>query len=191
MMEELAFSREQMQRRAARFSELDVIEAQKGDMPVEVRDIIYSRKLMPVITLAESDTGGTPFGRSAPILGAGGMTMTYAVCPPGTGPSLHRHLQTFETFTVMQGRFEFSWGEDGANTIVLGEFDVISIPPGISRAFRNVSDAEGILQVIITGGVHDMDDIEFPASTARQIERHGKRYLEEFEARGLRFGARE
>lgn len=191
MMEELAFSREEMERRAARFTELDVIEAQKGDMPVEVRDIIYSRKLMPVVTLAESDEGRTPFGRSAPILGAGGMTMTYAVCPPGTGPSLHRHLQTFETFTVMQGRFEFSWGEDGATAMTLEAFDVISMPPGVSRAFRNVSDAEGILQVIITGGVHDMQDIEFPASTARQIEAHGRRYLKDFEARGLRFGARE
>jgi hypothetical protein len=39
------------------------------------------------------------------------------------------------------------------------------VPPGVCRAFRNIGDGEGVLQVLITGGVHDMQDIDF----ARQI----------------------
>jgi quercetin dioxygenase-like cupin family protein len=38
------------------------------------------------------------------------MTVTLAVCPPGTGPGLHTHHQTCETFTVLPGSFCFTWG---------------------------------------------------------------------------------
>jgi hypothetical protein len=39
--------------------------------------------------------------------------------------------------------------------------DTISVPPKVCRSFRNVGDVEGVLQVIITGGVHDRYDIDF------------------------------
>ncbi len=186
-MQELTFSREEMAARVARFQQLDVLEAQKTGMPLEVQDIILSRKLMPVITLDDNRESVTPFGRRGPIHGAGGMTMTYAICPAGTGPSLHRHLRTFETFTVITGRFEFSWGEEGVDRLTLDPFDVVSIPPGISRSFRNVSDGEAVLQVIITGGAHDMNDVEVPSATARKIESLGGDYLQHFKAMGLTF----
>jgi quercetin dioxygenase-like cupin family protein len=93
------------------------------------------------------------------------MTMTLAVCPPGQGPELHAHVQTYETFTVLRGRFEVRWNDDGSERLVLEEFDTVSVPPGVCRAFRNIGDGEGVLQVLITGGVHDMRDIDF----ARQI----------------------
>jgi quercetin dioxygenase-like cupin family protein len=161
--------------------------AQQGhELPQHVADLIWSRKLMPVISLDGDAT--TPFGSRAPIRGAGGMTMTYAVCPAGTGPTLHRHHRTYETFTVMKGRFEFSWGEEGEHTSVLSLFDTISVPPQVNRAFRNIGTEEGVLQVIITGGVHDMNDIAFPPSTAAQITKAGDGYLDYFKRFGLKFG---
>ncbi len=190
-MKERNVTPEQMEHRIGRFKNLDVLASQKTRMPLEVQDIIYARKLMPVVTLDDTAGAKTPFGNVAPIRGAGGMTMTYAVCPPNTGPSLHRHLQTYETFTVIRGRFEFSWGEDGANSVILEPMDVISVPPGVSRAFRNVADAEGVVQVIITGGVHDMNDAEFPAATAEKIKAHGEEYLEQFKNAGLNFTSSE
>jgi quercetin dioxygenase-like cupin family protein len=171
--------------RTARFSELEPMEAQKNHpLPQEVADLIWSRRLLPVITLGE---GNTPFGSKAPIAGAGGITMTIAACPPGTGPSLHRHFRTWETFTVLKGQFEFRAGPEGEQVCLLGPFDVISFEPGSHRAFRNVSSEEGLVQVVISGGVHDMNDIDFPAATAREIRAHGPEYLDYFKKTGLNF----
>lgn len=172
--------------RISRFDSLQVIDAQKNHgVPLDVCDIIYSRKLLPVIELDESVE--SPFSGKAPIRGAGGLTMTYAVCPPGTGPSLHNHRQTYETFTVMRGEFQFTLGATGEESFTLGEFDTVSIPPGCYRAFTNTGDEEGVLQVIITGGVHDMADIYFPKSTAAAIAEKGEQYLDYFEAANLSF----
>lgn len=173
--------------RIAKFADLTVIDAQSGDsLPQEVADLIRARKLMPAITRA--DAGEGPFGKKAPIVGAGDMSMTYAVCPPGTGPSLHAHRRTYETFTVMQGIFEFSVGDKGdGEKAVLQPFDTISVPPGHHRAFRNISGEDGVLQVVITGGIHDQNDIYFPAETAAEIRRKDPKYLEYFKKIGLQF----
>lgn len=172
--------------RIARFGQLTEIEPQRGhDLPQHVADLIWSRRLLPVVTRADEAPG--PFGTRAPIKGAGDISITYAVCPAGTGPSLHTHRRTFETFTVLKGRFQFTLGDEGEGTAVLDPFDVISVPPGIARAFRNVGTDEGLLQVIITGGQHDVDDIVFPARTARQIADHGEEYLTYFQSKGLYF----
>jgi len=176
-----------MTKRVARFDQLKVLKTQaETDVPTDVMDLIYSRELKPVITLG--DDPNSPFGADAPITGAAGMTMTHAICPSGTGPTLHAHKKTFETFTVMRGEFEFFWGDEGEHSTVLKEFDTISIPPLVNRAFTNISDADGVLQVIITGGVHDRSDIMFPAKTAEQIRAHGEDYLTFFrETVGLEF----
>ena len=117
------------------------------------------------------------------------MTMTMAVCPPGQGPSLHSHLNTYETFTVLKGRFEVRWNDDGGETAVLDLYDTVSVPPKVCRAFRNISDEEGILQVVITGGVHDMSDIDFAPKAAREIEAVGPGILDEIKKTGLTFTA--
>ncbi len=172
--------------RIARFRSLDVVETQKGHgLPQPVADLIWSRRLLPVLTRA--DEAKSPFGTKAPIKGAGDMSITFAACPPGTGPSLHSHRRTYETFTVMCGRFEFALGDTGEQRVTLDPFDTISVPPGICRAFKNISDVEGILQVIITGGVHDVDDIVFPEKTAQEITAYGADYLNHFKAQGLSF----
>jgi len=102
---------------------------------------------------------------------------------------LHAHQQTYETFTVLRGRFEVTWNDDGSERIELEEFDTISVPPGVCRAFRNIGDEDGILQVVISGGVHDMTDIDFPQSTAEQLAAFGDDVVSQFEARGMTFTA--
>ena len=75
---------------------------------------------------------------------------------------------------MLKGRFEVRWNDDGSGSATLGLYDTVSFPPGVCRSFRNVGDAEGILQVIITGGVHDMNDIDFAADAKAKIEAVGK-----------------
>ena len=117
------------------------------------------------------------------------MTMTLAVCPPGQGPGLHSHRQTYETFTVLKGRFEVRWNDDGSEGALLELYDTISFPPGVCRSFRNIGDGEGMLQVIITGGVHDMTDIAFSELAKQQIEAVGPGLSAEFEKAGFTFTA--
>ena len=173
-----------MKERIARFRDLRPLPVQQSDIPQAARDVIYSRKWLSVIGLEDAQT---PINANAPIRGAAGMTMTLAVCPPGQGPGLHNHVQTYETFTVLKGRFEIAWNEDGSESAILELFDTVSFPPGVCRAFRNVGKEEGILQVVITGGVHDMADIAFTAAAKKQIEAVGRGPSREFEKAGFTF----
>jgi len=187
-MRTIDMSPEEMETRVSRFRDLKPLRAaQTLDIPQEAKDVIYSRELLSVIGL--DDAADTPVNQGAPIQGAGGITMTHAKCPPGTGPSLHAHQQTYETFTVLRGRFEVTWNDDGAHRVELDEFDTISVPPGVCRAFRNIGTEDGLLQVIISGGVHDMTDIDFPKGTATQLAAFGDDVVRQFEARGMTFTA--
>lgn len=187
-MKTIAISAQDMEKRVSRFADLKALPlAESLDMPQEARDVIYARKILSVIGLGEDVV--TPVNKGAPIQVAGGMTMALAVCPPGNGPSLHAHQQTYETFTVLKGRFEITWNDDGSNRVELGLLDTVSVPPGVCRAFRNISDEEGILQVVITGGVHDMGDIDFPEAIAEKLAGFGGDILQQFEDRGMTFTA--
>lgn len=188
-MKTIRMSREQMEKRIARFVNLKPLPIQNEAIPQKARDVVYSRKLLSVIGLEEN--AQTPINAEAPIRGAAGMTMTLAVCPPGQGPGLHSHRQTYETFTVLKGEFEVRWNDDGSESALLRQFDTVSFPPGVCRAFRNVGAEEGILQVVITGGVHDMTDIAFSQKAKREIEAVGPGLAAEFEKVGFRFDAAE
>ncbi|MCZ7566304.1 MAG: cupin domain-containing protein [Burkholderiales bacterium] len=186
-MKTIHLSQQDMRRRVARYTELAPLATQTdAAVPLAARDLMYARKLLSVIGLEDA---ATPISSDAPIKGAAGMTMTLAVCPPGQGPELHAHRRTFETFTVLRGRFEVRWNDDGAERLELGELDTISVPPGVCRAFRNVGDAAGILQVIITGGVHDMQDIDFARRIAGQLEAISPGARAYFERAGFTFTA--
>jgi quercetin dioxygenase-like cupin family protein len=187
-MKTIRLSAQAMRSRIARFLELKPLPIQQGDIPLAARDVVYSRKLLSVIGLEEAQT---PINAGAPIRGAAGMTMTLALCPPGQGPGLHAHRQTYETFTVLKGRFEVRWNDDGSERAVLELFDTVSFPPGVCRAFRNIGDQEGILQVIITGGVHDMNDIDFSEDAKNKIEAVRRGLAREFEKVGFSFTAGE
>jgi quercetin dioxygenase-like cupin family protein len=186
-MKTIRISKQQMAQRIARFEALKPLPIQSTSIPEKARDVVYARKLLSVIGLDTS----TPISAEAPIRGAAGMTMTLAVCPPGQGPGLHSHRETYETFTVLKGEFEVTWNDDGSEREVLRQFDTISIPPGVCRAFRNIGREEGILQVLITGGVHDMNDIAFTEGARRQIEAVGAGLAANFEEAGFTFNASE
>jgi quercetin dioxygenase-like cupin family protein len=186
-MKTIRISKEQMAQRIARFDALKPLPIQNAAIPEKARDVVYARKLLSVIGV----DAATPISAQAPITGAAGLAMTLAVCPPGQGPGLHSHRETYETFTVLKGEFEVRWNDDGAEREVLRQFDTISFPPGVCRAFRNVGKEEGILQVLITGGVHDMNDIAFTQDAKREIEAVRPGLAAQFEEAGFTFDASE
>src|SRR4051812_37663639 len=185
-MKTIAISQQDMQKRIARFRDLKPLPIQQSAIPQGARDVVYARKLLSVIGLEDAKT---PINAGAPIVGAAGMTMTLAVCPPGQGPGLHSHRETYETFTVLKGGFEVRWNDDGSESARLGQDETISFPPGVCRGFRNIGEEEGILQVVITGGVHDMTDIAFSQNARREIEAVRPGLAAEFEKAGFSFDA--
>ena len=156
-MKTLRLTEKYMEKRVSRFLNLEPLPIQiDKNIPQAGKDIVYARQLLSVIGLDPSE-GKTPINSGAPIIGAGGITITLARCPVGQGPGLHNHLSTFETFTVLEGEFLIKWNDDGSEELKIQKYDTISIPPGVCRSFTNVGKEEGLLQVIISGGVHDMN----------------------------------
>ena len=187
-MKTISISAPDMKTRTSHYANLKPLPLSESlNMSQEAKDVIYARKILSVIGLGGDVV--SPVNEGAPIQGAGGMTMAIGVCPPGTGPSLHAHQKTYETFTVLKGRFEITWNDDGGERIELDLFDTVSVPPGVCRAFRNISNEEGVLQVVITGGVHDMTDIDFPETIGQQLDKYGNDVRQQFEERGFTFTA--
>ena len=180
---------EEMDKRVSKFKKLKPLSIQQdANIPIEGRDVVYARQLLSVIGLDPRE-GNTPINSGAPIVGAGGITMTHAKCPPGQGPGLHNHINTYETFTVLEGQFAVSWNDDGSDTIILEKFDTISVPPGVCRSFKNSGKTDGLLQVIISGGVHDMNDIAFTPAAADKINSVEPGLVDKFKQVGFKFNA--
>ena len=55
--------------------------------------------------------------------------------------------------------------------------------------FRNISEEEGILQVVISSGVHDLNEIDFAPKAAEEIEAIQRGLVAEFEKTALTFTA--
>jgi quercetin dioxygenase-like cupin family protein len=84
--------------------------------------------------------------------GAAGFSVTYIRAPKGSGAALHRHA-TEEVFIPVHGRWQVFWLEDDQErTLDLDEGDVVNVPVGIYRGFRNVSDHSDALLMAIIGG---------------------------------------
>ena len=72
--------------RTARFNALQPMSTMKDNERVSqaAKDIIFARKIMPNVL----ERTKNPFGDTAAIFGAGGLTMNISVCPPG-----HRQIR--------------------------------------------------------------------------------------------------
>jgi mannose-6-phosphate isomerase-like protein (cupin superfamily) len=94
-------------------------------------------------------------------LAAEGFHMSVVHCEPGKSAPLHNHL-TQEVFFVLTGRWEVFWGPAGERSVTLGPWDTVSIPPGVSRGFRNVGPEPAYLLGMASG--QDPGMINWPAS---------------------------
>jgi mannose-6-phosphate isomerase-like protein (cupin superfamily) len=81
-------------------------------------------------------------------------------CEPGKSAPLHSHL-TQEVFVALTGRWEVFWGPSGERNLMLEPWDTISIPPGLSRGFRNVASEPAYLMGMASG--RDPGNIDWPA----------------------------
>jgi mannose-6-phosphate isomerase-like protein (cupin superfamily) len=181
-------SPDQMEARVARFSKLETYQRQNFDahgIPPGAVEKITARKVYPV--MAPADYQGRSAG--APVKGPRGLIVSIAECEPGNGPGLHRHLNTVENFMCLSGRFEIAWGDEGEHALVLDPLDMISVPRGENRRFRNISSEPGRLLVMIVPETDEQaDPISYAPSLAKEIEsEYGKGALEGLQKVGFKF----
>ena len=178
----------EMESRIARFDKLESYQKQnfdKHNIPPGAVEKVAARRVYPVMTPVDYQ------GRSAgaPVKGPRGLIVSIAECEPGNGPGLHRHLNTVENFFCLSSRFEITWGDNGENRTVLEPNDMISVPRGENRAFRNVGNELGRLLVLIVPETEQqVDPVLFAPSVGREIENeYGKKALEGLQNIGFKF----
>ena len=177
-----------MEKRVARFKKLETYQRQNFDahgIPPGAVEKITARKVYPV--MAPADYQGRSAG--APVKGPRGLIVSIAECEAGNGPGLHRHLNTVENFICLSGRFEIAWGDNGEHKLVLDPLDMISVPRGENRSFRNISNETGRLLVMIVPETDEQTDpIAYAPSVAKEIEsEYGKTALQGLEKIGFKF----
>ena len=84
------------------------------------------------------------------ITDAQDFNVTYVGAEAGKGAALHSH-PTVEVFIAMSGRWAVFWGDEGESEIELDPWDVVSVPVGVMRGFRNIGDSHANLMAILGG----------------------------------------
>jgi len=189
-MERWTPTQSEMKTRIARFKDLvstkTKILKEKG-IPLEVLEMITAKTTWNIMSPGPLPGQVTP---APAVIGgdAGVFRLGIVSCPPRQGPGLHVHCKTHETFMALTGRWEMQWGDHAEESTILEPFDLIAMPPKVTRRFVNVSDEEGLLLVIIQGKPEEFNDIDRVSETADKIARvYGKEMVDKLEGMGWTF----
>ena len=95
-------------------------------------------------------TGGTGVATDMNTVPSAHFTFSTMVIPAGNvGPS-HIHYDVEEVFFVMRGKMKIVCEKDGERwEAVLGERDLISVPPGVYREETNIGDEDALMCVML------------------------------------------
>lgn len=95
-------------------------------------------------------TGGTGVSRDSNAVPSAHFTFSTMVIPAGNiGPS-HIHYDVEEIFFVLRGVMKVICEKDGQRwEAVLGERDLISVPPGVYREEQNIGDEDALMCVML------------------------------------------
>lgn len=144
----IAANAEELQRRIARFNELEY----NPDRYSDSHKPGASRKIFNVIGAGLEMSDG---GDSLPAIQVTeGFNITYVAATYGNGPSLHIH-DANETFIVASGRWKVIAGQDEDIEVELGPLDCISVPALIPRRFVNITEedpeTEHVMVAVLAG----------------------------------------
>ncbi len=183
-------TQEEMKARIARFKDLVSTQARHGankGVPVEVMEMITAKTTFNIMSPAGL---GGQLAPTPPVIGgdAGVFRLGIVTCPPGNGPGLHVHWKTHETFMARSGQWEVIWGDKGEEKTMIDPFDLIAVPPHVTRTFKNISDQDAHLLVIIQGKADEFDDVGRVPETAERIaQKHGQEMVEKLKNLGWQF----
>jgi len=78
------------------------------------------------------------------------FSMTFVEIPPGQEAPLHAHT-TEEVFFIVEGVVTFSWGDQGEHQLDVGQYDTVTMPKHVMRAFTNRGDRPARMMVTVSG----------------------------------------
>lgn len=104
----------------------------------------FERDIKNVIGAAGGEDASTGPAITAPT----GVNFNYAITEPGKGSGLHDH-PVWEIFVPVNGRWSIFWDEDDPQEVEIGPLDVIAVPPGVLRGFRNIGTETSILIALL------------------------------------------
>ena len=151
-----------MRARTARFEKL----RPSAEAFVDTRIPAHERDIYNVIGPGVTEDPGL----EPAITAVEGFNVTYIGAAPGKGAALHSH-PTVEVFVVLTGRWVVYWGEDGDGETELNTLDMISVPVGVMRGFRNVGDEHAFLMAILGG--NDAGRVDWAKSVLSRAKETG------------------
>lgn len=135
-------SRDEMLKRVARFKDLTPSRRAFVDSLIPG----HEREIFNVIGRGVTEDPAL----NPAITDARDFNVTLVHAQPEKGAALHAHT-TVEVFMPLSGRWAVYWGDTGENEITLERWDVVSVPPGVMRGFRNAGPEAGYLLAILGG----------------------------------------
>jgi quercetin dioxygenase-like cupin family protein len=113
----------------------------------------YQREIINIIGMGVVENMGDADLKPKIQAPAHGFAVTYVRhTPKGHGAALHRH-PTEEVFIAAKGPWEIFWLEgDTERQVILQPGDIINVPIGIYRGFRNAGDDPEATLIAIVGG---------------------------------------
>ena len=192
-MSHVDFTSEMMEKQIARLGDLQPTKKGYDNAATGVPIAAYEMLAARDIYLLMAPEGRTRGASKAAITGAPGLEVSIVDCPPGNGAALHAHERTHESFMPLTGRFELTWGEHGEHSVVLQPFELLAVPPGLYRSFRNIEDHDAKMLALIQGAPNDaMSGITYEAGVGARIEeRFGADATVNMARIGIRFATTE
>jgi uncharacterized RmlC-like cupin family protein len=182
---------EEMEQHVARFKALEPNKdeyVERIGIPVAAYEYVAAKNIYYMQGEVQDDVGGN----SRPALAGDAGTSIFIVdCPPGDGPTLHAHMNTRESFMPLTGPFEIIFGDTGEHSLVLDPLDMIAVPPGVTRAFKNIGPRDAQMLAVVQGAPGEaMNDIQLtPAIAAEIAAQWGQEAVAGLERLGMTFRA--
>lgn len=116
-------------------------------------------------------TGGTGVAADGDTVPSGHFTFSTMVIPAGHVGPMHIHNDVEEIFFVMRGKMKVICEKDGERwESILGERDLISVPPGVYREEHNIGDEDALMCVML-GAAKPVTPTYPPDSPLAKIKR--------------------
>jgi len=133
----------------------------------------YQREIINMIGMGVVENVADPTLAPKIKAPAQGFAVTYVRnTPKGHGAALHRH-PTEEVFIALKGPWELFWLEGGTERrLRLDEGDIVNVPIGIYRGFRNAGDDPDATLLAIVGGP-DPGKVDWHPSVIEAARRTG------------------
>jgi mannose-6-phosphate isomerase-like protein (cupin superfamily) len=95
-------------------------------------------------------TGGTGVAADTNSIPAEHFTFSTMIIPAGNEGPMHLHTDVEEVFFVLRGQVKVMCEKDGEKwEALLGERDLISIPPGVYRGEINIGEEDALMCVML------------------------------------------